>query len=44
MDARVDGAGRERFNSLAERLGGQAMMQVGLVRPMVRKDYVLVLG
>lgn len=44
-EARVlSGSARERFDSLSERLGGQAMMQVGLVHPMVRKDYVLVLG
>ncbi len=38
------GSARERFDSLSARLGGQAMMQVGLTRPMTRKDYVLVLG
>jgi len=40
----LSGSARERFDSLSVRLGGQAMMQVNLVRPMVRKDYVLVLG
>ncbi len=40
----LDGAARARFDSLAQRLGGTQVMQIDLPRPLVRKDYTLVLG
>jgi hypothetical protein len=38
------GPARRRLDGLLQRLGGQEMMQMRLVRPLVRQDYVLVLG
>jgi glutathione S-transferase len=40
----LDGSARLRFDSLVQRLGGTQVMQIGLHRPLVRKDYTLVLG
>lgn len=40
----LTGPARATFEALTERLGGGDMMQIKLVRPLVRQDYVLVLG
>jgi glutathione S-transferase len=40
----LSGPAQKNFKALVDRLGGGDMMQVKLVRPLVRQDYVLVLG
>ena len=40
----LSGTARAGFESLLERLGGGDMMRVRLIRPLLRQDYVLVLG
>lgn len=40
----LDGAAKQRWDALMERVGGQAAMGTRLQRPIVRKDYVLTLG
>ena len=40
----LEGAARQNLTALLERLGGQAMMQITLPRPLCRNDYALVLG
>lgn len=40
----ITGEARDRFNALMKRVGGEEAMALQLARPIVRKDYVLVLG
>jgi glutathione S-transferase len=40
----LQGGARERFDALMNRVGGHAAMSLRLARPIVRQDYVLVLG
>jgi len=40
----LDGAAKQRWDTLMERVGGQTAMGIRLQRPIVRKDYVLTLG
>jgi glutathione S-transferase len=40
----LQGEARQRFDALSERLGGSEMMQIRLTRPLLRQNYVLVLG
>jgi len=40
----LDGAAKQRWDALMERVGGQTAMGIRLQRPIVRKDYVLTLG
>lgn len=40
----LDGAAKQRWDALMERVGGQVAMGIRLQRPIVRKDYVLTLG
>jgi len=40
----LEGSVKERFDALAQRLGGREVMQIRLLRPIERKDDVLVLG
>jgi hypothetical protein len=40
----IGGPARVRFDALVERCGGEEAMRLTLARPIVRQDYVLVLG
>jgi glutathione S-transferase len=40
----LQGPARERFDALMSRVGGREAMSMRLARPIVRQDYVLVLG
>ncbi len=40
----LSGEGRERFDALMQRVGGERAMALRLARPILRQDYVLALG
>jgi hypothetical protein len=40
----LTGEARSRFDALASRTGGERVMAIRLARPMLRQDYVLVVG
>jgi glutathione S-transferase len=42
--SKINGAAKQQFDNLVERLGGSEVMKIQLVRPFIREDYVLTLG